>query len=682
MVDEHEQTRGRRRAVAAGLGAAPAGDRCSSRRGSPASAACSSSWPWSFVVVWLPIAHLRPAAVRPTGRRSTTRRSRAATLFASNNCFVCHSGYSRPQDVREALYFLYPKVSQPGDFYGSDQSPNLLGTERTGPDLSQESGWHPDDWQYAHFYDARYVDPRSLMPPMKSLFSDGQVERPDRSSSRRAAASPGLLRYAGQLYAKHDRADRAGLPAALHGLPGRAQADRQAEGGQASAEPARGGAQPLADRPQLLAVGQSAAGDRAEPAARQGGLPRSAASAATGSRATARDPGATFMSPPPADFTDKDDACCGGDTGPGDFYYRILRGWTGTGMENFGERLSVDDIWRVVLFVKTIPNGTLAKDRDPRAEATTSPGQPSKELLAWVKSRQKLADNVVVQRRPRAPTRSCRRRCACSRAWPRRPHRGERARRRRSASQDAAAGHQGASTSSCSTGPGPTPRRAATSCRRSRRRTSRPWWRASNEAAARPGDARVRRGARRARRRARARRARERPVEMGDGRLDDGRLLPVRRARAAGVHRGLEGRPLPRPRAGGADPADDRRGGLLHARRGRSTRRSGPMAMPRGDSPQKVARLLPLPPGPPARAARADGDLARRLDLAGLAVGIRDRARAASSWSGSGTTAARTRRPASARSTAGAATRPRRPGACRSSSGSSRSWSSPSGRSS
>src|SRR5439155_702501 len=57
-------------------------------------------------------------------------------LFASNDCYVCHSGYSRPQDVREALYFLYPKVSQPGDFYGSDQSPNLLGTERTGPDLS------------------------------------------------------------------------------------------------------------------------------------------------------------------------------------------------------------------------------------------------------------------------------------------------------------------------------------------------------------------------------------------------------------------------------------------------------------------------------------------------------------------------------------------------------------------
>src|SRR4051812_21011078 len=103
-------------------------------------------------------------------------------------------------------------------------------------------------------------------------------------------------------------------------------------------------------------------------------------------------PGANFLSPPPADFTDKDDACCGGDTGPGDFYYRILRGWTGTGMENFGERLSVDDIWRVVLFVKTIPNGTLAKNRIPEPRDYI-PWAPSKELIAWTKSRQQLINN-------------------------------------------------------------------------------------------------------------------------------------------------------------------------------------------------------------------------------------------------------------------------------------------------
>jgi hypothetical protein len=105
------------------------------------------------------------------------------------------------------------------------------------------------------------------------------------------------------------------------------------------------------------------------------------------------------MSPSPADFTDKDDACCGGDTGPGDFYYRILRGWPGTAMENFGERLSVDDIWRVVMFVKTIPNDTLKPNVVPTPNDYIV-WQPSKELLAWLKTRQQLVNNASFIKKP------------------------------------------------------------------------------------------------------------------------------------------------------------------------------------------------------------------------------------------------------------------------------------------
>jgi mono/diheme cytochrome c family protein len=118
-----------------------------------------------------------------------------------------------------------------------------------------------------------------------------------------------------------------------------------------------------------------------------------------GTKGDGKGPGARFLSPPPADFTNKDDACCGGDTGPGDFYFRILRGWTGTGMENFGERLSVDDIWRVVLFVKTIPNGTLKNGVIPEPKDYIT-WYPSPELLAWVKTRQKLANNALFSKAP------------------------------------------------------------------------------------------------------------------------------------------------------------------------------------------------------------------------------------------------------------------------------------------
>jgi cytochrome c oxidase cbb3-type subunit 2 len=342
-----------------------------------------------FVVVWLPVHTFDPppsADWAPLDDQAVAGRA----LFASNNCFVCHSGYSRPQDVREGLYFLYPKVSQPGDFFGSDQSPNLLGTERTGPDLSQESGWHPDDWQFAHFYDPRYVDPRSLMPPMRSLFSDPQVRDLTQFVETRSGKS-GLLRYAGQLYAKKIVLTVQGYPQPYSGF----------QGAHKPIVPQKEPKPPpnqLEEAPNLSQIDRSYWLSADPLPVTEDNLLRgkevflARCVGCHGPKGDGHGPAATFMSPPPADFTDKDDACCGGDTGPGDFYYRILRGWTGTAMENFGERLSVDDIWRVVLFVKTIPNGTLAPDRVPEPKDFIT-WKPSKELLAWVKSRQKLQDN-------------------------------------------------------------------------------------------------------------------------------------------------------------------------------------------------------------------------------------------------------------------------------------------------
>ncbi len=345
------------------------------------------------VVVWLPIHTFDPPASKDWAPLSNDA-LKGRNMFAQNGCYVCHSGYSRPQDVREALYFLYPKVSQPGDFYGSDQSPNLLGTERTGPDLSQESGWHPDDWQFAHFYDPRFMDPRSLMPDMKSLFSDRQVTQLVAFVEQRSGKS-GLLRYAGQLYAKHVVLANQGFPPPYQGFQG---VHKPIVESLPDSKLTPKGDQ-LAEAPNLSQIDRSywLSGDP---------LPVTTANLLRGKevfldrcvgchglKGDGKGPGARFLSPPPADFTDKDDACCGGDTGPGDFYYRILRGWTGTAMENFGERMSVDDIWRVVLFVKTIPNRTLRKGVVPEPKDYIA-WQPSKELRAWVSSTQKLTGNA------------------------------------------------------------------------------------------------------------------------------------------------------------------------------------------------------------------------------------------------------------------------------------------------
>jgi cytochrome c oxidase cbb3-type subunit 2 len=348
------------------------------------------------VVVWLPIHTFDPPASADWAPLSDVA-LKGRNLFAQNGCYVCHSGYSRPQDVREGLYFLYPKVSQPGDFYGSDQSPNLLGTERTGPDLSQESGWHPDDWQRAHFYDPRFMDPKSLMPDMKSLFSDRQVNQLVKFVEERSGKS-GLLRYAGQIYAKHVVLVNQGFPAPYLGFQG---AKPILEGDDSKLAPPKN---QLEEAPNLAQIDRSywMAGDPLP--VTEGNLLRGKevflerCVGCHGLKGDGKGPGARFLSPAPADFTDKDDACCGGDTGPGDFYYRILRGWPGTAMENFGERLSVDDIWRVVLFVKTIPNGTLAPNRVPEPKDYIV-WQPSKELLAWVKSHQTLPKNAAFDKK-------------------------------------------------------------------------------------------------------------------------------------------------------------------------------------------------------------------------------------------------------------------------------------------
>jgi cytochrome c oxidase cbb3-type subunit II len=349
-----------------------------------------------LVVVWLPIHTFDPPASDDWAPLSNDAR-KGRNLFASNGCYTCHSGYSRPQDVRYSLYFLYPKVSQPGDFFGSDQSPNLLGTERTGPDLSQESGWHPDDWQRMHFYDPRFADPLSLMPSMRSLFSDQQVERLITYVQTRSGKS-GLLRYAGQLYAKHLNLTTQAFPEPYKGFQGAHKPivkEKEAQEGAPSAVPKT----QLEEAPNLAQIDRSywLSGDPLP--VTEGNLLRGKeiyldrCAGCHGTLGNGKGPAARFLSPPPLPFDDADDQCCGADTSPGDFYYRILHGWPGTAMENFGDRLSVNDIWRVVLFLKTIPNKTLKPNVTPKPKDYIV-WQPTKELLAWIDGSQHLEENA------------------------------------------------------------------------------------------------------------------------------------------------------------------------------------------------------------------------------------------------------------------------------------------------
>ncbi|MBM3891920.1 MAG: c-type cytochrome [Planctomycetes bacterium] len=120
-------------------------------------------------VVFLPTFEdrLEPSA---THRVRTTAEDEGRRLYIANGCQYCHSQYVRPQDWD----YGQDRVAQAGD-YVSD-TPPLLGSERQGPDLSQEGGLRSDDWHRAHFANPRFTRPDSIMPPFAFL-TEAQTQK-------------------------------------------------------------------------------------------------------------------------------------------------------------------------------------------------------------------------------------------------------------------------------------------------------------------------------------------------------------------------------------------------------------------------------------------------------------------------------------------------------------------------
>lgn len=296
----------------------------------------------------------------------TNQQLRGREVYIANGCMYCHSGFSRPQDTFTGLYYLYTRPSEPGDYHGIDQSPNLLGSERTGPDLSQEGGHHPDDWHIAHYWNPRSVNPFSIMPRF-SFFTPDDLAA-SIAFNQSSGGKEAVLRTAAQHVAKQLMLINMGKvdpPKAFPDLVQQlsAQGAYRPNGQAMDASPwgmpwqavwmvntfERGywlTVDPLPVTPPNLTRGKEIFLERC--------------SGCHGVKGDGKGPAAQFLMPPPFDFTD---TTATGIRGPfasdGQLYHRILTAGKGTAMENFGTRLSVEDIWRVVLFLRTIQNGSL-----------------------------------------------------------------------------------------------------------------------------------------------------------------------------------------------------------------------------------------------------------------------------------------------------------------------------------
>jgi len=119
-----------------------------------------------FVVVILPFVHTSKTAPSEMFRTRTEVEAAGRAIYIANGCVYCHS-----QSVRTIDWGLgAERIAQAGDYVAD--YPILLGSQRTGPDLSQDGGEHPDDWHMAHFMNPRYTRPLSIMPVFEFLGQD------------------------------------------------------------------------------------------------------------------------------------------------------------------------------------------------------------------------------------------------------------------------------------------------------------------------------------------------------------------------------------------------------------------------------------------------------------------------------------------------------------------------------
>jgi cytochrome c oxidase cbb3-type subunit 2 len=95
----------------------------------------------------------------------TALQAEGREVYVANGCSYCHTQQVRPLDEDK----VFGRPSAPGDF--AYQTPELLGSERTGPDLTNIGARQPSSvWQYIHLYNPRAVVPESIMPSFNWMF--------------------------------------------------------------------------------------------------------------------------------------------------------------------------------------------------------------------------------------------------------------------------------------------------------------------------------------------------------------------------------------------------------------------------------------------------------------------------------------------------------------------------------
>lgn len=118
-----------------------------------------------FSTVLMPMVIFKPKTTTSANDYTVENKAgdpiRGRRIYIREGCFYCHTQFTRLQD-RE-----YGPLVKAGDF--NYETPHQLGTERTGPDLTNEGNKYSAEWQKAHLIQPRALKPGSIMPSFSYL---------------------------------------------------------------------------------------------------------------------------------------------------------------------------------------------------------------------------------------------------------------------------------------------------------------------------------------------------------------------------------------------------------------------------------------------------------------------------------------------------------------------------------
>lgn len=131
----------------------------------------------SIGIAIIPALQMQEVKPLPGMEELSSEELKGLHVYVSENCMSCHTQQVRNIEM-DQVWGQRPSLAS--DYYFSKQrmdlwrqSPSLLGSERTGPDLTEVGKRQPGiEWHLLHLYNPRIVVKESIMPSYPWLFEE------------------------------------------------------------------------------------------------------------------------------------------------------------------------------------------------------------------------------------------------------------------------------------------------------------------------------------------------------------------------------------------------------------------------------------------------------------------------------------------------------------------------------